>query len=109
MKDYGILPGRLMWAAEMHFKHGVPLSDLIISSTYRDMLMRAKYNLPAYLKNPGGDFYAVYYELAQIRYGRRFGHRPDIFKAFAQRETHLLYYIDSIIDHKYLIVKRLIG
>lgn len=98
-----------MWAAEMHFKHGVPLSDLIISSTYRDMLMRAKYNLPAYLKNPGGDFYAVYYELAQIRYGRRFGHMPYIFKAFAQRETHLLYYIDSIIDHKYLIVKRLIG
>lgn len=108
MKDYGTLPGRLMWAAEMHFKHGVPLSDLIISRTYRDMLIRAKYNLPAYLKNPDGDYYAIYYELAQIRYGTRFAHRPDILQAFALRETHLLYYIDSIIDHKYLIVKNLI-
>ena len=91
MKDYILLPEQLKTAALLHIQKGVPLSDIAISRTKRDMICRVKFVYYMYLKDPAIDVYSIFLELA--KYPGGFDRRQMVALSFASREEALLHFI----------------
>lgn len=93
MRDFSKIPASMRRAADLHFKLGIPISDLAIERRQKENMTRVKYVYQMFLKKPQTDVFPLLFEMAQSRYKDGYGKGIPYAHHAARRDELLFFYI----------------